>query len=146
MRRIAFAVLCSCVLLSLGILSSPAKAGDYYGGGHYGHRHYGNVWYSSSCCYKKIVRHERSVRYVRIDEEGSYHRHGYYDQPYRSSYYGEPRRYEDYSYAPRRHYYGGYHSGYSSGYASYAESCYRRKVRVADDRGGWVWGVKTNCY
>lgn len=139
MRRIAFAVLCSCVLVSISFVTSPAKAGDYNEDGYYRHRHSGNVWYSSSCCYKKIVRHERSVRYVPVDEERRYERHGYYDRPYRSSsYYDAPRRYVDDSYAPRR--YDSY-----SGYSSYADSCYTRRVQVEDGRGGWVWGVKRVC-
>lgn len=137
MRRIVFAVLSACVLVSLGVLASPAKAGDYDEDGYRRHRHSSNVSYSSSCCYRKVVRHERSVRYVRVDEERSYERHGYYDRPYRSSYYDTPRRYADDSYTPRRYY---------AGYASYADSCDRRKVRVADGRGGWVWGVRADCY
>ena len=152
--RIAIAALCSCVLVSLGVLANPAKAGDYYGDG-YRHRHSDNVWYSSDCCYKKIVRHERSVRYSRIQDERRYERHGYYDRPYRPSYtYDSPRRY-DYSYTPRRSVYDGYngyngyngYSGYAGiAYSSHADSCYRRRVPIEDGRGGWVWGVKANCY
>ncbi len=143
MRRIVFAVLSACVLVSLGLLTSPAKAGDYNEDGYYRHRHSDNVWYSSNCCYRKVVRHERSVRYERVDEERSYERHGYYDRSYRQSYYSDtPRRYRDDSYAPRHYGYSGY-SGYS-GYASYANSCDRR--RIADGRGGWVWGVRADCY
>lgn len=139
MRRIAFALLYSCLLVSLGILTSPAKAGDYNDDGYYRHRHSSNVWYSSNCCYKKIVRHERSVRYVPVDEDRSYERHGYYERPYRQSYsYAAPRRYVDDSYGPRR--YDSY-----SGYSSYADSCYTRRVQVEDGHGGWVWGVRRVC-
>ena len=100
MRRIVFAVLSACVLVALGVLASPAKAGDYYEGGYQRHRHADNVWYSSKCCYRKVVRHERSVRYVREDYDRPYHRNGYYDRPrYRSSYYDRPyyrsRYYDD---------------------------------------------------
>jgi len=139
MRQFAFAVLCSCLLLSLGLFSAPAQAGDYYGGGYYGHR--GNVWYSSSCCYRKVVRHERSVRYVRTYDEGSYYRSGY-DRPYRHGYYDRPYR-SRYYYGESRRYYGG---GYYTGDAGYGDGCYRRSVRVADGRGGWVWGTRSSCY
>ena len=143
MRRSVFAMLSACVLVSLAILTSPAKAGDYYEDGYSRHRHSGNVWYSSDCCYKKVIRHERSVRYVPVDEERRYERHGYYDRPYRSSsYYDTPRRYVDDSYVPRR--YDSY-SSYSSGYSSYADSCYTRRAQVEDGRGGWVWGVRRVC-
>lgn len=157
--RFAFAVLCSCVLVALSV---PATAGDYYGNG-YRHRHGGSVWYSSSCCYKKIVRHERSVRYVRVDEGRPYYRNGYHDRPYRngyyhdrpyrsSYYYGSPRRYVSDGYYDNGNggYYNGngryYSSGYDAGYDSYAQSCTWRKARIADGRGGWVWGGKRVCY
>jgi hypothetical protein len=161
MRRIVFAVLSACVLVALAVLASPAKAGDDYEDGYHRHRHSGNVSYSSSCCYRKVVRHERSVRYVREDiEDRPYHRNGYYDRSsYRSSYYERPSyrssysdrpyyrsryyddrsRYADDGYVSRR-----YVSDYS-GDSSYADNCYRRRVRVEDGRGGWVWGVRSSC-
>jgi hypothetical protein len=148
MRRIVFAILCGCVLVSLGVLTSPVKAGDYYEDGYSRHRHSSNVWYSDNCCYRKIVRHERSVRYEREDDEPVYERRGYYDRPYRSSrYYDAPRRYVNDSYVARRYVNDGDYgySGYA-GYASYADTCSRRKVPLDDGRGGWVWGLKTNCY
>jgi hypothetical protein len=171
MRHIAFAVLCSCVLVLLGV---SAKAGDYYDDGYYRHRS-NNVWYSSSCCYKKVIRHERSVRYSRIEEERRYDRQGYYDRPYRDNYserpyrdsyserpyrdsyydrpyrpyrpvtyYDPPRRYVDDSYVTRG--YGGL-DGYSElGALASSENCYRRQVPVPDGRGGWVWSSRTRCY
>jgi hypothetical protein len=46
--------------------------------GYYGPRHgyYGRgpVWYSSSCCYRRVVRYERSVHYAPV-----YSDRGYYD-------------------------------------------------------------------
>ncbi|MEI9805712.1 MAG: hypothetical protein WDN48_16565 [Pseudolabrys sp.] len=147
MRRVLFAVLSAFALVSFGVLAGPAKAGDYYEDG-YRHGRSDNVWYSSSCCYRKTVRHERTVHYSRVEEERSYERRGYYDRPYRSSddYYDRPRRYVDdsYTYAPRR-YDSGYVGGYSGAYDSYADSCHTRRVRVADWRGGWVWAVKSSC-
>lgn len=148
------AILCLSVLVVLGV-AAPANAGDYY---DYGYRNsgYGNVYYSSSCCYKKVVRHATTTRYVRVDDDRSYYRgSGYYDRSYRSSsYYDRPRHYVDDSYyAPRRYVgydNGGYSSGYSgyssyTGYSAYGQSCYDRRVRVNDWRGGWVWGTKRVC-
>ena len=112
MRRITWVVLCSCMLAAIALASSPARAGDYYygdgyyGGGYrssgyyndgYSYRprwHHRSVWYSSNCCYRKVVRHERSVRYV---PEGYGYRSGYYDggyyrRSYRSGYYERPYR------------------------------------------------------
>lgn len=152
------AVLCLSVLALLGVVV-PAKAGDYYDNG-YRTSGYRNVYYSSSCCYKKVVRHETTSRYVRVDEDRSYYRGGYYDRPYRSSsYYDRPRRYvDDNYYAPRRYVgydnggYSGYsdysnYSGYSGnpGYSAYGQSCYRQRVRVEDGRGGWVWSSTRVC-
>lgn len=145
MRHVVFAILSACVLFSLGVVTSPAKAGEYNDDGYYRHRHSSNVWYSSNCCYRKVVRHERSVRYERVYNERSYERHGYYERPYRRSYtYDTPRRYEDYSYVPRRHVSYDY-SGYASyaGYSSYDNLC--RRHRMSDGRGGWVWAVRAGC-
>lgn len=145
MRRVMSAILSACVLVILALPTSPAKAGDYYDDGYYRPRHSSSTWYSSDCCYKKIVRHERSVHYRRLHDEGYYDRNGYYDRPYRHGYsYDRPRRYGYDSYVPRRYVTDGYYR--NGGYASYADSCYRRKVPIADDRGGWVWGTKSNCY
>ena len=124
-----------------GFLAStgrPRQSRDDYDDGYHRHRS-NNVWYSSDCCYKKVVRHERSVHYRRIDNDGYYDRPSYYDQPYRRSYtnYDTPRRYDT------DRYYSGY-SNYSS-YSSYADSCYLRSVRIDDNRGGWVWGTRRVC-
>ena len=176
MVRIAFALALSIFLLPLGAMNTPAKAGDYYGNGDgYYRRHSGDVWYSSNCCYRKVVRH--SAHYERTYGDDYYgrrsyysepsYRSTYYDRPYRSSYsdsyYSRPYRSSYYSDGYRSSYYGnGYRSSYygrpyysssrysDSGYdsyASYAGSCYSypRKIRVDDDRGGWVWG-KRRCY
>jgi hypothetical protein len=145
MRRVVSAMLSACVLVSLSILTGPVKAGDYYDDGSYRQRNSNNTWYSSDCCYQKIVRHERSVHYQRLDDERSYDRQSYYDRPYSRSYtYDKPRQYEDYSYAPRRHVSYNY-SGYSSyaGYSSYDDIC--RRHRLADGLGGWVWAVRAGC-
>jgi hypothetical protein len=184
--RTAFAVLCSCVLLAFGASLNPAAAGGYYsnggynggyngryyGGynGGYNGRYYGggaSVWYSSDCCYRKLVRHVRVVHYVPVEP---YRRYGYYDRPYRYGYYGGPYRNGYYGRPYRYGYngggyrygggyyvgrgYGGYSNGsrYDDGYDAYnsvssakAKSCDKQRTRVPDGRGGWVWGVKTIC-
>lgn len=140
MHRYSIAALCACLLVSFGILSTPAKAGEYYNGGYY--RHPGNVWYSSNCCYRKVVRHERSVRYVAVEHERSYYPSSHYG--YSSSYYARPYRHSYYADQPRRYVDDGYYG--SRSYDSYASNCYRRKVQVLDGRGGWVWGSRSSCY
>jgi len=55
MHRVAYLVLGACLFTALSTYVSPVNAGEY--GGRY-------VWYSSDCCYQKVVRHERDVRYV----------------------------------------------------------------------------------
>ena len=141
MRRVVSALLGACVLVSLGLVTGSAKAGDYYDDGYYRSRH-SNSWTSSDCCYKKIVRHERNVHYRRLENESYYDRPRYDDRSYRQSYYDRP--YRSYTYETPRRYVDSY-SGYSS-YSSYADSCYKRSVPIADNRGGWVWGTKSNCY
>jgi len=199
MRRIAFALLTAFVFVSFGFVTSPARAGDYgyYGDGYSGdayytgyrhhrtydhyysrrysddgyyrrHRHR-SVWYTSSCCYRKVVRHTRSVRYVR-----TYDDYGYYRRPYRhvyySDYYTRPYRYYSYRrpyyhhtysgyygwrhhYRPYRHYYTSaylyrpyrhYYAGYNTvGYLGYGEC---RRIPLADGRGGWVWSRRAGCF
>jgi hypothetical protein len=153
--RTAFAILCSCVLLTFSVVIESAKAGDYYDGG-YRVRRSANVWYSSDCCYKKVVRHIRQVRYVHTEP---YRHHGYYDRPrYRESYYAPPPRYYSERYPAhystvyvepaRRRYTDYYAPRYTSyrGYDAYnAAQCYSRRVPVADGRGGWVWGFRQVC-
>ncbi|MFA6265717.1 MAG: hypothetical protein WC670_08395 [Pseudolabrys sp.] len=173
MRRIALTILGLCLLLTLSLVTSNnATAGDYYYGrsGYRGE----NVRYSSNCCYRKIVKVVRKVRYVRVDDgyrhgyEAPRYRSSYYSDPYRSTYYSEPYRgtyynepYRTTSYsAPYRgptyygrpyrydggEYYGGT-GGYRVGYsAGYGDGCTVRRVRVADGRGGWVWARSRVCY
>ncbi len=174
MRRIALAVLGFCIMgFSVPLTSNTAAAGEYYRSysGHSGHAGYsrGNVRYSSSCCYRKVVRIERKVNYVRVDTG---RRHGYYAPRYRSSnyygspyrpavysqpyrtpvYYGRPDRYDGGEYAGRPsgyrvNYSGNYGGGYSGGYSGpYADRCVVRRVRVSDGYGGWDWVRSRVCY
>ena len=143
MPRIAYVILCSCLLVFTVLLAGPARAGDYrdgyyrdgYNSGRYYRSRYHRarhprVWYSSNCCYRKIVRHVRSVRYVRVRPRHRYYGR-YYNRPrYRVSYYDVP---------PRR--YDGY-----DGYADRGYRCHRRRVRAIDAYGEQVWTVSTRCY
>jgi hypothetical protein len=169
--RTAFAILCWCVLLALGGFVGPASAGggfdgyyeryrDYprYRDGYHPRRHHGRVWYSSDCCYKKIVRHERTSRYVRIHRQ---HRYGYYEPPYRpyrpyrpygEGYYSRPpMQYGEYYVVPPQpplpppRYQGGYSAYDAYNAYNYVPDCTQRRVRVLDGRGGWVWGSRQVC-
>jgi hypothetical protein len=122
MRSIVVAALCSCALV-FSLSAAPAWAGDYGAT---------SVWYSSSCCYQKLVRHQRDVIYYRAGALQPY----YAAYPYPYVGYVEPHRvvrFSEFDYYSRFGDYG--HAG-----------CYWKKVPIRDWRGGWVWGVKTTCY
>jgi hypothetical protein len=154
MRRVAFAVLSSCVVAFIALFAGPSHAGDYYSDdGYYSRPYHRNVhvWYSSSCCYRRVVRH--AAYYERLDHYGyddrsyrsgyydrPYRRYGYYDRPYRGGYYD--RSYRDGYYGRSRYSDYSYDRGYGG---SYASSCYWRRTRVLDGRGGWVWGSRRVC-
>ena len=137
MRRVAFAVLAACVLAIAASFTGAAKAREYYryDDGYRVQPYHRNVrvWYSSSCCYRRIVRHERTVRYVPVE------RYGYGGRRYRYGYYDEPRRYRRYAPAYRTSHW------VEDVYSGNAEICYARRVRVLDGRGGWVWGIRAVC-
>ncbi len=157
MARMIFGLV--ALLFAAPFVSNAAQAGEYYHGG-YGYRS-GNVSYSSNCCYRKVVRTVRTVRYVRVDDG---YRHGYYPRHHRSYYYGSPYRtvrYREPYYRPavysepyRRPYYdgrpyrydGAYYDGYRPYRVSYGDSCTVRRVRVSDGYGGWVWARSRVCY
>ncbi len=165
--RNAFAVLCSCVLMALGVAVSQAQPRDRYDDGD--SRPGSNVSYSSDCCYKKIVRTVREVRYVRIPMPGRYgwgpdrrwregyvrpRRPAYVRRPasYTEVYVGPARRFEGYppGYFDRPRYdrydrYDGY-DAYNSADVAAAPVCTSRRIRVLDGRGGWVWGIKRVCH
>ena len=150
-------------------LIDPVKAGDYYDEGYQSSRYdsatggYSNggfsgrtVRYSRDCCFEKVVRHEKSVRYVRtyggVDRSSSYDRPYYRygnsggnDGGYSSGYNGGDYRRPYYrsSYDAPRSYAPSYTSGY--GDIGYGSNCGGRRVRVFDGRGGWVWSVQSGC-
>ena len=166
MSRIAFFALGLCSLVITGAFTRPAPAGDYYTNSGYDGDGYnrgyrsgyngGNARYSSDCCYRKVVRYERSVRYVPATD---YRREGYYDRPnYRDGYYSRSSYSDNYYNRPSYRsssYYGtprydrGYGAGYTTrnygAYDSYnsSDECARRTL--ADGHGSWVWSVKAGC-
>lgn len=131
MRRVLLCVLSLCVLASLAFLGGPAKAVEP--GGYYSAR----VSYTSSCCYRRIVRNSTTVRYERI-------RRGYRpvavrdDRPYRDD---RAWRYERPPYGP------GYGSWLGGGwiYANYVPPPDCRLVRITDGMGGWMWARRAGC-
>lgn len=134
MRRVLLCVLSSCVLASLTLLGGPAKAGE--SGGYYAPGTT-RVWYSSSCCYRRIVRNSRSVRYVRVARG--------YRSPPASDYrpYRDDRawRYDRPPYGP------GYGAWLGGGwyYANYVPPPDCRLVRITDGMGGWMWSRRAGC-
>jgi hypothetical protein len=147
--RTAFAVLYSCVLLALGLSMNPAAAGGYYSNGYYGNGYYRNgyngngyygngyygghssVWYSSKCCYRKIVRHVRVVNYVPTEP---YRRYGYYGNGYGNGYYDRPYRYGYNGYYSRPYINGYYGRPYRGGYYGRPYG-YRNNYYVGPRRG-----------
>jgi len=123
--RIAFVLICSFVFTSLCSFVSPANAGEY--GGRY-------VWTSGSCCYQKVVRHQRAVRYL---SAGAYRPYGvYYTRPRVHAY--RPERYRVVRFSEFDFY---------ATVADYTEArCHWQEVPLRAGRSFWVWGVKTDCY
>lgn len=117
MRRIIFVTLASCAFALLSALTGPAQAGDTYGG------HHRYVWDRGDCCTRTVIRTVPRVRYLRLVEQLPFC--AYCDNP--------PPRYVADPY-------------WSPVYVAAADVCSSRRIRIADGRGGWVWGVKTTCY
>lgn len=118
MRRAAFAVLSVCVSASLNGYPSAAVAGGYHG--------YDRVWYSESCCYRKIVRHERRVGYV----------------PVGIGAYIEPHRVVQVLAPPDPLLYDSALVGFVSDHMV----CTRRLFTADNGLGGWRWVSKIICY
>ena len=131
MRSALFAALCSC-LSAFGLSAAPAQAGSYGGHGGYGANY---VWYSASCCYQKVVRHQRDVFYVRA---------GQYIPDYVIE-YPRPPVYAQFVEPHRRVRFTEF--DYYSRYGDYGRvGCYWHETPLRDWRGGWVWGRRTICY
>ncbi len=133
MRRVVLCVLSFCVLACLAFLGGPAKAGDDYA---YRPPRQSRVWYTTDCCYRKIVREVTAVRYVRVNR--SY-------RPYRHSYYRPYSRYR-----PWRNLDGRYHAwprqrAVGWRYANYLPPPDCRLVRVIDFDGSWIWARRAGC-
>ena len=144
MPRIAYVILSSCLVAFAALGASSANAGGHDDGYTRDvtlrpHRVV-RVWYSSNCCFRKIVRHERKVRYVRTpppryrpadeSEPPRYRRHdGKHERPYRQT-YDVPR----------------HHAVADNGYGGRVEHCHRKRVRVLGADGGAVWALTARCY
>jgi hypothetical protein len=138
MRAVVLCVLSWCVFTSLAFLSGLAKAGDNYATDP---QRSVRVRYTSSCCYRKIVRDVTIVRYVRVKPRYRPYRAGYY-RPYR---YARPwrryraRYYLGYHYWPRWRYVG-------VRYANYVPppDCWLVRITSIDDT--WVWARRAGCF
>lgn len=140
MPRIAYVILCSCLVVGAGLVAIPAGAhedNDSYSE-VVNRPHRQPVWYSSVCCYMKIVRHvgdRRQVRYVRV--RGPRYRPDDRDRP-RKPVNHRPRRatkatkYEVYVVRRDRD--------------RRRVRCHRRRVRVLGANGGTVWALTARCY
>jgi hypothetical protein len=155
MPRIAYVILCSCLIVFAGLVASSANAGSrddgyYVDVAHPPHRPK-RIWYSSSCCYMKIVRHvggERQVRYVKVKpprvEKASVQGHRHHAARRDRV---RPREQISRKDSSRRH--AEYkvivvHRGRDRDRDR--ERCRGERVRVLAAGGGWVWAVKARCY
>ena len=131
MRAVAFAGSCAC-LLAFGLPAAPAQAGGYgvdvQGPGY--------VWYRSSCCYRRVVRHERRVFYVRpgafpSDEVVVYPR--------------RPRIYREVVVPHRTVRFSEFDTYWNDGEFG-VTGCYWNEAPVPIAPGAWAWGRRTTCY
>jgi hypothetical protein len=131
MRRTAFAALCLS-LFALGTPAVPAHAGGYRIGG-YGADH---VWYSTSCCYRRVVWQERGVFYARAGSPLVGRVIVVYPGPPLYVRFAEPHQ--------RVHFseFDAYWNDSDYGVAG----CYWREAPIHAARGFWVWGRRTTCY
>lgn len=155
MPRTAYLILCSCLIVFAGVVAGPADAGnrddDYRDDGRYVDVAYppqrpNRVWYSSSCCYMKIVRHvghKREVRYVKVRSsrikeamlERQRERAGRRERVReRVRHSDRPRRVARYKVIVVRR------DGEDDG-----ERCRHRRVRVLKAGGGWTWALTARC-
>ena len=135
MRRVVSCVLSFCVLASLAFLGGPANAGDDYA---YRPQRQTRVWYTSDCCYRKIVRDVTTVRYVRVKRIHRRYRTAYH-RPYR---YRRPWHYHQPHYGSA---YGAW-NGPRWRYANYLPPPDCRLVRLTDGAGGWIWARRAGCF
>lgn len=164
MPRIAYVILCSCLLAIAGLVVSPAFAGSRDGGSYRDDGYYREaddyrdidfrphriprVWYSSSCCYRKIVRHVgsvRQVRYVKVPppqvEETAvklpYARPAHLGPSKQVSRGDSARHVAKYEVIVVRH---------DRDHAPVRERCRHKRVRVLSGDGGTVWALTARCY
>ncbi len=124
MRANLYAALCTCVL-GVGLVSGPAKGGDYVAG-YYG-------WHGSGCCY--LTPFSYRPRYVIIAPA-----------PY-DIYWSAPIVYLPIERRRLVRFSGFSYSGldaYAAADESQDNDC--GLVPLADWRGGWVWSFRAGCY
>jgi hypothetical protein len=134
MRAAAVAALCAlgALLFTLSLPAAPAYAGGY-GFGVHGP---GYVWYSSSCCYRRVVRHERGVFYVRA---GAFVPDDVVVAPAPRALYVEPVvRHREVQFSEFDTYWNDREFGLAG--------CYWREAPVNVAPGAWFWGRKFACY
>ena len=132
MRAFVYAAFCAGAF-ALSLSAGPAQAGGYGYYGGYGGYGGSDVWYSSSCCYQKLVRHRRDVFYVRAGA-------------YIPGYYAYPRRYGyGHFVAPYRRVRLSEFDYYSR-YGNYGRAgCFWSEMPI-QVWPGWIWGRRTTCY
>ncbi len=135
MRRVLLGLVSSlCVLASFAFFGSPAKAGENLGDP-------GPVWYSSDCCYVRVVRHITAVGAT--CRRAEHHRDGLHVL-------GPTAIIEATTTAScaMRMGYDGWrvYRGYRSyRYANLLPPPDCRLVRLADLDGTWVWARRAGC-
>jgi hypothetical protein len=140
-----------------GIVAGPVNAGsrgygyrgaEYYVDVDYPPRRPSRAWYSSSCCYMKIVRHvghKRQVRYVKV-------------KPWRmKQVLLEQKRERERAARRKRLRKRAIRRDRAGRYAKYEvivvrrngdgvrKRCRHRRVRVLKPGGGWTWAVRARC-
>ena len=128
--RAIFAALCFCAF-ALALSAASAQAGGY----GIGVRGPSDVWYSSSCCYRRVVRHQRDVFYVRA---GAFVPRAAVVYPRRPVYVRvvEPHR------RVRLTEFDIYWNDGEFGLTG----CYWHEAPIHVAPGAWFWGRKTTCY
>ncbi len=126
--RAIFAALCLCAF-ALTLPAAPAQAGGY-GIGVHGP---GYVWYSSSCCYRRVVRHQRDVFYVRA---GAFAPDAVVVYP----------RARVRTVVPHRRVRFSEFDTFWNDDEFGLTGCYWREAPIHVAPGAWFWGRKTTCY
>jgi hypothetical protein len=145
MRNLASTLLCSCAVLSLAVLTSPAQAGNYYGGGtvyYYGGPavHYGAPVVGYDTCPALAYRPCRPPAYTyTYTQRRVYYAPPVYTYARPPAYYARP-----YPYAAGIGHGYGITISYRSRPAWHHATC--RVVPLADGHGGWLPSRRAGCF